>query len=98
MVHPETVGMGADYDIAFSHDPAQKYLLVADGEDNVIWILLRSDGSLVSTIGHAGRGAGQFHHVHSIVMDSKGNFYTGEVDTGRRAQRFVLVTKTAEKK
>jgi hypothetical protein len=97
-VHPDTVGMGADYDIAFSHDAAQKYLLVADGEDNVIWILLRSDGSLVGTIGHAGRGAGQFHHVHSIVMDSKGNFYTGEVDTGRRVQRFMLVAKTPAKK
>jgi hypothetical protein len=56
-------------------------------------MLLRSDGSLVGTIGHAGRNAGQFHHVHSIVTDSKGNFYTGEVDTGRRVQRFVLVTK-----
>jgi len=96
-VHPETVGMGADYDIAFSHDAAQKYLLVADGEDNVIWILLRSDGSAVGTIGHAGRNAGQFHHVHSIVMDSKGNFYTGEVDTGRRVQRFMLVTQSSGK-
>jgi hypothetical protein len=23
-------------------------------------------------------------------MDSKGNIYTGEVDTGKRAQKFVL--------
>jgi hypothetical protein len=98
IVHPETVGNGADYDIAFSHDAAQKYLLVADGEDNVIWILLRSDGSVAGTIGHAGRNAGYFHHVHSVVSDSKGNLYTGEVDTGRRVQRFVLVTKNPAKK
>jgi hypothetical protein len=97
-VHPDTVGNGADYDLVFSHDAAQKYLLVADGEDNVIWTLLRSDGSVVGTTGHAGRNAGQFHHVHSVVSDSKGNLYTGEVDTGRRVQKFVLVTKSATKK
>ncbi len=97
-VHPDTVGMGADYDLSFSHDAAQKYLLVADGEDNVIWILLRTDGSVAGTIGNAGRNAGYFHHVHSIVSDSKGNFYTGEVDTGRRVQKFVLVSKTTSKK
>jgi DNA-binding beta-propeller fold protein YncE len=97
-VHPQTVGMGADYDLTFSHDAAQKYLLVADGEDNVIWILLRSDGSVVGTIGHSGRNAGYFHHVHSIVSDSKGNLYAGEVDTGRRVQKFVLVSKTAAKR
>jgi hypothetical protein len=64
---------------------------VADGENNVIWTLLRSDGSVQGTTGHAGRGAGQFHHVHAIVSDSKGNLYTGEVETGRRVQRFTLL-------
>jgi len=98
-VHPETVGMGADYDLTFSHDAAQKYLLVADGEDNVIWILLRTDGSLVGTIGHAGRGAGQFHHVHSIVDGFEGKlFIRAKLDTGRRVQRFMLVSKTPSKK
>ena len=88
---PKTLGNGSAYDLAFSNDPAQKYLLVADGENNVIWTLLRSDGSVQGTTGHAGRGAGQFHHVHSVVSDSKGNLYTGEVETGRRIQKFALV-------
>jgi hypothetical protein len=88
---PKTLGNGSAYDLAFSSDAGQKYLLVADGENNVIWTLLRSDGSVQGTSGHAGRNAGQFHHVHSVVSDSKGNLYTGEVETGRRIQKFVLV-------
>jgi DNA-binding beta-propeller fold protein YncE len=88
---PKTLGNGSAYDLAFSSDPSQKYLLVADGENNVIWTLLRSDGSVQGTTGHAGRNAGQFHHVHSVVADSHGNLYTGEVETGRRVQKFTLV-------
>ena len=95
LLRPETLGNGSAYDLAFSRDAAQKYLLVADGENNVIWSLLRSDGSVVGTTGHAGRNAGQFHHVHVIVSDSKGNLYTGEVETGRRVQKFALVGGSA---
>jgi DNA-binding beta-propeller fold protein YncE len=87
----ETIGQGSAYDLAFSHDESQTYLLVADGEDNVIWIVRRGDGTIVGTIGHAGRNAGQFHHVHEIVEDSSGNLYTGEVESGRRIQKFSLV-------
>jgi 6-phosphogluconolactonase (cycloisomerase 2 family) len=95
LLRPQTLGNGSAYDLVFSHDEAQKYLLVADGENNVIWTLLRSDGSIVGTTGHAGRNAGQFHHVHAIVSDSKGNLYTGEVETGRRVQKFALVRGSA---
>jgi hypothetical protein len=34
---------------------------------------------------------GQFHFVHVATMDSKGNLYTGEVDSGKRVQKFVPV-------
>ena len=91
ILRPQTLGNGSAYDLAFSRDAGQKYLLVADGENNVIWTLLRSDGSVQGTTGHAGRNAGQFHHVHSVASDSKGNLYTGEVETGRRIQKFILV-------
>ena len=33
--------------------------------------------------------AGQFHNIHQVVTDSKGNVYTGEVDTGMRIQKFA---------
>jgi hypothetical protein len=95
ILRPETLGNGSAYDFAFSRDAAQRYLLVADGENNVIWTLLRSDGSVQGTTGHAGRNAGQFHHVHAIVSDLKGNLYTGEVETGRRVQKFTLVHGSA---
>jgi hypothetical protein len=91
VLRPDTLGNGSAYDLAFSRDPGQQYLLVADGENNVIWTLRRSDGSVVGTTGHAGRNAGQFHHVHVIVSDSKGNLYTGEVETGRRVQKFAIL-------
>ena len=35
-----------------------------------------------------GRLAGQFHWVHNLAVDSRGNMYTAEVDTGKRAQKF----------
>jgi len=89
----ETLGNGSTYDLAFSRDPGQNFLLVADGENNVIWTLRRSDGTVLGSTGHAGRNAGQFHHVHEVVSDSKGNLYTGEVETGRRAQKFVLLQR-----
>lgn len=89
----ETLGNGSAYDLAFSRDAKQNGLLVADGENNVIWTLRRSDGTILGSTGHAGRNAGQFHHVHDIAADSKGNLYTGEVDTGKRAQKFVLLNR-----
>jgi DNA-binding beta-propeller fold protein YncE len=90
-LRPQTLGMGSTFQFAFSVDPAQKYLLVADGENNVIWTLRREDGRVVGQMGHNGRNAGQFHWLHQIVSDSHGNLYTGEVDTGKRIQKFVIV-------
>ena len=89
-VHPQTLGAGSFWQFAFSVDEKQKFLLVADGENNVIWTLRREDGVVVGQTGHNGRNAGQFHWVHQIVSDSQGNLYTGEVDTGKRIQKFVL--------
>jgi hypothetical protein len=89
-VRPQTLGIGSVWQFAFSTDENQKFLLVADGENNVIWTVRREDGTVVGQTGHNGRNAGQFHWVHQIVSDSQGNFYTGEVDTGKRIQKFVL--------
>jgi hypothetical protein len=93
----QTLGMGSTFQFAFSIDPQQKYLLVADGENNVIWTLRREDGTLVTQFGHSGRNAGQFHWLHQLVSDSHGNLYTGEVDTGKRIQKFTLVQKLPAK-
>jgi hypothetical protein len=81
------------WDLAFSRDKDQSYLLVADGEDNVIWTVQRSDGKVLGFTGHNGRNAGQFHWVHQIASDSAGTLYTGEVDTSKRIQRFVMANQ-----
>jgi len=44
---------------------------------------------LTGQFGHAGRNAGFFHWGHVGDFDSQGNYYTGEVDTGKRVQKFV---------
>lgn len=32
----------------------------------------------------------QFHWVHNIAVDPNGNVFTTEVDTGKRAQKFLF--------
>ncbi len=90
-VRPETLGMGSVWQFAFSNDEHQAFVLIADGENNVIWTVRRDDGKVLGQTGHNGRNAGQFHWLHQLVSDSEGNLYTGEVDTGKRIQKFVLV-------
>lgn len=83
-----TLSMGAAWDIELSRDPAQTYLYLADGVNKKVWILNRSDFEIVGSVGHGGRQAGQFGWIHNIAMDSKGNLYTTEVETGKRVQKF----------
>ena len=89
-VRKETLGNGSTWTVNFSSDPQQRYLLVGDGRNNVIWMVNRNDGTVAGSLGHNGRNAGQFHWVHQVVLDSQGNMYTGEVDTGKRIQKFIL--------
>ena len=86
---PDTRGNGAVWDLDFSADRAQTYLYAADGENNHVWMLLRDSGRILSRFGRNGRYAGQFHWIHNLAVDSKGNVYTTEVDSGKRAQKFV---------
>jgi DNA-binding beta-propeller fold protein YncE len=87
-----TLGSGAVWDILIWPDPKQTWLLSADGSNNEIRVLKREDGSVVGSFGHNGRNAGQFHWVHTMAIDQKGNIYTGEVDTGKRIQKFRLIS------
>jgi hypothetical protein len=56
-----------------------------------VWIHDRKTGELAGSIGDNGRMAGYFHWIDAIAIDSQGNLYTGEVDTGKRVQKFVLM-------
>jgi len=89
VVAPETRGNGSTWDVDFSPDAGQRHLYTADGENNHVWTLLRAGGQILGAFGRSGRSAGQFHYVHNLAVDSHGNIYTTEVDTGERAQKFV---------
>ena len=93
IVAPETKGNGSTWDLDLSTDAAQTHLYTADGENNQVWMLLRESGQILGSFGRNGRSAGQFHWVHNMAVDSMGNIYTTEVDTGKRAQKFVLKTR-----
>ncbi|HZY04758.1 MAG TPA: hypothetical protein VFF02_14800 [Anaeromyxobacteraceae bacterium] len=88
-VATNTLGNGSVWDLDTSPDKRQTYLYNPDGENNKVWILARATGAIIDTFGRNGRSAGQFHWVHNLAVDSKGNIYTAEVDTGKRAQKFV---------
>ena len=87
-----TLANGAVWDLVIWPDPKQSYLLSADGANNEIRVLKRDDGTVVGSFGRNGRSAGQFHWVHAMTVDAKGNLYTGEVDTGKRIQKFKLTS------
>jgi DNA-binding beta-propeller fold protein YncE len=87
-----TLGSGAAWDVAIWPDPKQTWLLNADGENDEIRVIKREDGAVVGSFGRNGRNAGQFHAVHAMAVDAKGNVYTGEVDTGKRIQKFKLTS------
>ena len=82
---------GTTYKMIFSKDPQQKYMYVADGTNNVVWILDRQSGKTLGHFGGNGKYAGQLHWINAIGMDSKGNIYTGEVEEAKRIQKFLAV-------
>jgi DNA-binding beta-propeller fold protein YncE len=84
----DTLGPGSTWDVDVSSDKKQKFLYNADGSNNYVWTLLRKTGAILGTFGRNGRNAGQFHWVHNLAVDSKGNMYTAEVDTSKRVQKF----------
>ena len=88
-IAPRTAGNGAVWDLVLSRDPQQQWLLMADGRNNQVVTLSRQTGEVVGTLGRPGRYAGEFHWVHDLAIDARGNLYLGEVDTGKRAQKFV---------
>jgi DNA-binding beta-propeller fold protein YncE len=88
-VEKNTLGDGSVWDIAFSKDPQQKYLFLADGANEKVHVFDRQSMTELTSFGDGGRQPGQFYAVHSIAADSKGNLYTTETYEGKRLQKFV---------
>jgi hypothetical protein len=87
VIDPANKAGGRMTDVAFSADPEQRFLYVADGTQHKLWIVNRSDLTVVGEFGGPGTGPGQFGRPHNIATDSKGNIYVAEAHPGRRFQK-----------
>ena len=84
-----TLAAGSVWDLVFSKDPAQKYIIMTDGQNERVRILDRNSLEELTTFGDGGRQPGQFYGVHSIATDSKGNLFVTDTYEGKRVQKFV---------
>ena len=82
-------GYASAWDVAFSPDPEQRFLYLADATNAKVHIFLRETLEELTSFGDGGRQPGQFYGVHSIATDSQGNIYTTETFEGKRLQKFV---------
>ena len=85
----DTLASGSVWDMTFSKDPQQRFMFLADGQNEKVRIILRETLEELTNFGDGGRQPGQFYGVHSIATDSKGNLYTTETYEGKRVQKFV---------
>ena len=85
---PETLMNGSVYDLVLSRDPVQSLIFMVDGMNSELRIIDRASNVTLGRVGRPGRSAGQFYAVHDMTMDSQGNLYTTEVQTGQRVQKF----------
>ena len=76
--------------LAFSADPQQQFLYVADYGNSRIVVLNRTSLEVLYQFGEPSAEPGHFRSPHHIAVDSKGNLYTAEVSPGNRAQKFLF--------
>lgn len=89
IIAPATLASGSAFSLAFSSDPQQEFLYLADGTNHKVWILRREGLEIVGEFGHPGHQVGQFLRPHNLAVDSDGNVYVGEAASGNRVQRFT---------
>jgi DNA-binding beta-propeller fold protein YncE len=88
-VAPQSYANGTAVSAALSTDPAQSCLYVGDLANGTFYIVNRQNYTELDRIGRSGRQVGEFHWIHALAVDSQGNVYTGEVDSGQRVQKFA---------
>jgi hypothetical protein len=76
--------------LAFSSDPQQTYLYVADYGNSHVVVVNRKALEVLYQFGKRSDARGDFQGIHNLATDSKGNLYTAEVAPGNRAQKFVM--------
>ena len=94
-----TLGSGSAWDIAFSRDPEQKFIYLADGENDKVRILDRQSLAVLTSFGEGGRQPGEFYGVHSITTDSKGeHLHHGNLSRPARAEIHLQRTGAGDHK
>jgi DNA-binding beta-propeller fold protein YncE len=88
-VERKTRLLGTSFSVAFSPDPRQEFLYLADAGNGRVHIYDRKTLQEVGGFGRIGHYAGEFVFLHVVAADSKGNLYTAEVGGGRRVQKFL---------
>ena len=76
--------------LAFSADPQQTYLYVADYGNSHVVVVNRKTLEVLYQFGKRSDAPGDFQGIHNLATDSKGNLYTAEVAPGNRAQKFIF--------
>jgi len=88
-VERKTKLLGTSFSVAFSPDPQQEWLYLADAGNGRVHIYDRRTLEEIGGFGRVGHYAGEFVFLHNVAVDSKGNVYTAEVGNGKRVQKFV---------
>ena len=86
---------GSAVSMNFSTDAKQSCLYVGDNSNMTMYVLKRDTLEELGRLGRSGRETGEFHWLHQVSLDSHGNMYTAEVDTGKRIQKFIRFGKRA---
>jgi hypothetical protein len=87
----DTLGSGSVWDLGFSPDAEQRYLIVIDGTNQQVYVLDRQTLDVLSTFGGGGRWAGQFYGAHNLAVNSRGDLFITETYEGKRVQKFENV-------
>ena len=81
--------------VAFSPDPEQRFLYVANRSQAQVMVFNRKTLEYLDSFGQWGSAPGQFGTLHHLSVDSKGNLYTAEVTplkpVNRRVQKFTFI-------
>src|SRR3982751_3714091 len=81
--------LGTSFSVAFSPDPQQELLFLADAGNGRVHVFDRRSLEELGGFGRVGHYAGEFVFLHNVATDSRGNVYTAEVGNGKRVQKFV---------
>ena len=76
--------------LAFSPDPDQRFMYVADFDNGQVVIVDRRTLDRVGAFGNRSSKPGDFQSLHNLATDSQGNLYTAEVAPGARVQKFLV--------